>query len=143
MLMEVNKMSTKQEHVVIGTHYETGQTIELSMKNGFIQSIKKHKNSSNDKNIIAPGLVDIQMNGYMGTDFNDHPLSNSEWEKVIHQLTKVGITTFYPTIITNSYERLAQMFKKNVYCLNYPYINQFIGGFHLEGPYISMKDGPR
>src|SRR5699024_7476883 len=142
MPMGESNMSSENAHIITGIHYATGKSIKLSIKNGLIDSMKEYNNSKVKRNIIAPGLVDIQINGYMGIDFNDRSLHANEWEQTIHHLTKVGVTTFYPTVITNSFEQLARIFEENVsYLNNNPFIKQFIGGFHLEGPYISMKDG--
>src|SRR5699024_1114978 len=94
--------------------------------------------------VITPGLIDLQVNGFMGKDFNKNALHNNEWKEVIHELAKVGVTTFYPTIITNSVQHLETIFEENVTQLSSDNINaDLIGGFHLEGPYISREDGPR
>ncbi|MGN8648181.1 N-acetylglucosamine-6-phosphate deacetylase [Gracilibacillus sp. HCP3S3_G5_1] len=132
---------------LLGTHYLTGKKIEVQMVNGRIENIKEIEVFENDKNnhdIIAPGLVDLQVNGFMGIDFNKNPLTFSEWNKVTELLAGVGITTFFPTVITNSYEHLAHLFTETVknLCI-LPVHSNIVGGFHLEGPYISPEDGPR
>lgn len=137
-------MNREKEEIIRGIHYETGKKIRLSMQNGLIKSIQEYKGSGHEENMIAPGLVDIQINGYMGIDFNDQQLEESEWKKVVGHLAKVGVTTFYPTVITNSFEKLVEIFSENTnYLHDNPDVKKVIGGFHLEGPYISMDDGPR
>lgn len=137
-------MTFNQEQFISGIHYATGKTIDVIIKHGVIHAIHTRQETGQEAKMIAPGLVDLQINGYKGIDFNDQPLAKDEWEKVIEDLTSVGVTTFYPTVITNSFEQLVHIFKKNVaYLQKHPEIKQFVGGFHLEGPYISRDDGPR
>src|SRR5699024_223314 len=96
------------------------------------------------KQIIAPGFVDIQINGYKGYDFNEKSLEKEEWNAVTQHLLDVGVTTFYPTIITNSFDTLSNILKENMKILSEKGMyNGIIGGFHLEGPYLSPFDGPR
>src|SRR5699024_5746605 len=79
-----------------------------------------------------------------GFDFNEKPLNLEEWEAVVSELLDVGVTTFFPTVITNSIEELATIFEKNSTVLEESSLLQsVIGGFHLEGPYLSPYDGPR
>lgn len=125
---------------VNGIHYETGENIEIIVKNGLIHSL--NETAAESCHIIAPGLVDLQINGYMGIDFNKDPLSHEDWLKVFRHLSEVGVTTFYPTIITNSYNHLKYIFEENLKKFSSIDI-AMIGGFHLEGPYISIEEGPR
>ena len=46
---------------------------------------------------LAPGLIDLQLNGAFGHDFTDNP--DSIWT-VASQLPQLGVTGFLPTIIT-------------------------------------------
>ncbi|MDG5788596.1 amidohydrolase family protein [Evansella sp. AB-P1] len=124
-----------------GIHYESGKNIEVCVEDGIIASINEIREKCNS--VLAPGLVDIQVNGFMGIDFNDRPLQKNEWNTILIQLAKVGVTTFFPTIITNSFENLAYLFEVNVKQLKTVVYNDMVGGFHLEGPYISPMDGPR
>lgn len=130
--------------VIKGIHYKTGQCLRVEVKNGMIQSIKEMKEPLERSLMIAPGLIDLQINGYMGIDFNNQPLTVEKWEKIVNSLLKVGVTAFYPTIITNCFNHLAELFEKNMQALQKrPSLFDSVKGFHLEGPYISKEDGPR
>lgn len=136
-------MFYSKENLIKGIHYESGKTIAVRILDGYIESIQEIS-AENVTSIIAPGLVDIQINGYIGVDFNSRPLKENEWHKILYHLAKAGVTTLYPTIITNSFEQLAVIFEKNINMLETnTETKKRIGGFHLEGPYISMKNGPR
>src|SRR5699024_188170 len=126
-----------------GVHYKTGKYIEVIINQDYIEAIKELDEIKGCNQVIAPGLVDIQINGYKGYDFNQKPLTKEEWRGVSSHLLDVGVTTFYPTIITNSIENLTKLFKENMKVLNnLNMCNGMVGGFHLEGPYLSKKDGP-
>lgn len=131
-------------HVIKGIHYHTNKPIEVSVVNGQIKTIKDIPLEEDIEFIIAPGLVDLQINGFTGIDFNMNPLNSLEWKKVIQNLSSVGVTTFYPTMITNSKDQLSFLFQETMKQLLSGNIKKsLIGGFHLEGPYISKEDGPR
>ncbi|WP_040978421.1 N-acetylglucosamine-6-phosphate deacetylase [Oceanobacillus jeddahense] len=132
------------EVAIEGIHYETKKPSRIIMKEGYIKEIKEINELVNEGYIITPGLIDLQVNGFKGIDFNQKPLDKEEWKKVIQHLSQVGVTTFYPTIITNSTKKLASIFEENVKQLFTGFKHtDVVGGFHLEGPYISMEDGPK
>lgn len=141
--MERTKMNNGNKKKLTGIHYVTRKAIEVHIENGHIIDICFIEMQENLPT-IAPGLIDIQINGYLGIDFNRLPLNFSEWKLVATKLAAVGITTFYPTIITNSFSQLSLILKEAKKHLDeglFPV--DMIGGFHLEGPYISEEDGPR
>jgi N-acetylglucosamine-6-phosphate deacetylase len=85
-----------------------------------------------------PGLVDIQVNGFAGIDFNTPGLSGEQIRVAISALRATGVTCFLPTLITGPLERFSSCARALV-DLNDP----AIAGIHMEGPYISPVDGPR
>src|SRR4030088_3474629 len=55
---------------------------------------------------IAPGFVDLQVNGFAGADYNS---PETPLELICHSLQAMfatGVTRLYPTIITGSEERI-------------------------------------
>lgn len=92
---------------------------------------------------IAPGLIDVQINGYMGVDFSDENLTLDGIRKATQELWKEGVTTFFPTLITNEHSALKKNFAILATALDDPEIGVSIPGFHLEGPYISPVQGFR
>lgn len=83
--------------------------------------------------LIAPGFIDLQINGGFGCDFSTQP---EKVEEVAKKLLPYGTTSFLPTVITSSQEQyhsvLPQLQPRK---LN----NQGaeILGIHLEGPFCS------
>jgi N-acetylglucosamine-6-phosphate deacetylase len=122
-----------------GKDYRTGQPIVVKTENGLIVEIEKGQDGK-DLPWIAPGLVDLQVNGYGGVDFNSLPLSVDEIQNVIERLWKEGVTQFFPTVITNSPERIETIMEVIAEAAE---SRETIAGIHLEGPFLSPEDGPR
>lgn len=128
---------------VEGLHYLKNEPIKVSVKNGRIESIERSE-SEGLTQYIAPGFVDLQINGFKGVDFNSLATSEEDIVQGVHELFKEGVTSFYPTIITNSYENIHVLVQKIAEAAKkYPLVNNTIAGIHLEGPFLSLEDGPR
>ena len=60
------------------------------------------------------------------------------------KLRSEGVTTFFPTLITNSADNILRSVKAIAEaCRIYPEAAGAVGGIHLEGPFISAEDGAR
>ena len=89
---------------------------------------------------LAPGLIDIQLNGFAGIDFSDPDLEPEGVLGVLEPLWRTGTTSFCPTLITNTPERLSR---------NFSILEQArradrrfaraVPCYHLEGPYLSHE----
>ncbi len=89
--------------------------------------------------IVAPGFIDLQLNGGFGYDFTDHP--ESIWS-VGERLPSGGVTGFLPTIITSPLE----MAERAMQTLQAGAPKDWRGarplGLHLEGPFLNpVKKG--
>ena len=58
--------------------------------------------------IAAPGLIDLQINGNCGRDLNSTPMPPETLGEITRLLWRAGVTTFFPTIITNTPEAIRQ-----------------------------------
>jgi N-acetylglucosamine-6-phosphate deacetylase len=93
---------------------------------------------------IAPGFFDPQVNGYAGIDFNNKDLLPEDLHHAARAISVTGVTTFFPTLITASFERLVHQLKILKKAIEKDFlVSKICKGIHLEGPYISSKDGPR
>ena len=93
---------------------------------------------------IAPGFIDIQVNGFCGIDFNHLNFAGDDLVHVCRNLIKTGVTVFCPTLITADYSRLARNITEiREACKKHPLVRSMVLGIHLEGPYINPTDGPR
>ncbi|MFQ3588177.1 MAG: amidohydrolase family protein [Fimbriimonadaceae bacterium] len=80
--------------------------------------------------LLVPGFVDIHIHGAYGIDFMS--ASREEMRVLCNRLAEDGYECFLPTTITFSVDRIRQALA------NLPE-HEMIGGFHLEGPFISPK----
>jgi len=120
--------------------------VEIKVNNGIIESIsaKDPDKQKEGKIYIAPGLIDTQVNGYASVSYNRDGLTKEGVVKVTKAMWKEGVTTFFPTIVTNSSELITRNLQILVDALkNEPELSHSMPGFFLEGPYISPFDGFR
>lgn len=89
---------------------------------------------------IAPGWIDLQVNGYAGVDYNSPETPHEEIARSIQVLHSTGTTRFYPTIITGPAERITGSLRNLARAKE---SMPAIEGFHVEGPHICPDDGPR
>jgi N-acetylglucosamine-6-phosphate deacetylase len=129
---------------VDGLLYSNGRPVRIEIVDGKIGRIKELPSSSGVPEVyVAPGLIDIQVNGYMGVDFADQELSMEMMEKATRALWKAGITSYLPTVITSDRESLARSFSLLAGSMEHELIGPSIPGFHLEGPYLNPARGFR
>lgn len=87
---------------------------------------------------ISPGFIDLQLNGFAGIDFSAERLEARRAVAVLPEVWKTGVTTFCPTVITNSRESLLERFRvlEEARRLDACFARS-APCYHLEGPYIS------
>jgi len=125
-------------------HYGTGNPVIVEIRNGFIERIDESEKVNGSNLFIAPGLIDNQINGYAGVDFSSDSLREEDILKAAKAIWSDGVTSFFPTLITNSNERLLKNFRILSNAVNgNSELCDSIPGFHLEGPYISPVEGYR
>ena len=90
----------------------------------------------------TPGLVDLQVNGFAGVDFNTPGITAQTLQKALEAILASGVTTCLPTLITASEEHLKSCFSdlenSRQSC---QLAKMMIDGYHLEGPFISPHPG--
>jgi N-acetylglucosamine-6-phosphate deacetylase len=143
----MNYYNINAQQTVEGLHYITGKPVQVKIENGKIAEIKSVKKLKveNSKIIIAPGFFDNQVNGFAGVSFSfgESDLTQEGIETATRELWKMGVTTYLPTLTTNSQEVLVENFSLLAKAVNDKKLLGSIPGFHLEGPYINPEDGYR
>lgn len=138
---------TNGQQTIEGIHYKTGKPVQIEIQDGIIKSVKDIKKLSgkNAGLFIAPGFFDNQVNGFAGVSFalGESALTNDGIEKATRELWKKGVTTYLPTLTTNSQEVLVRNFGILAKAVDNEKIRGSIPGFHLEGPFINPEDGYR
>ncbi|HEY0851424.1 MAG TPA: N-acetylglucosamine-6-phosphate deacetylase [Bradyrhizobium sp.] len=84
--------------------------------------------------ILAPGFVDIQVNGGGGVLLNDQP-TEAGVRRIVQAHRRGGTTGCLPTLITDRTEVIEQLADVARPCLEIPGVL----GFHLEGPALNSS----
>jgi len=92
---------------------------------------------------VAPGFIDIQVNGYAGVDFGDPNAPLAAIDHAIEVLLSKGVTRFFPTVITGSQEEILGALRNIAKAKRELPRGRAMEAIHVEGPYISPNDGPR
>jgi hypothetical protein len=91
---------------------------------------------------VSPGLVDLQINGFAGVDFNDPAITPADLDRALEAMLKTGVTHCLPTIITAHPHELVERFR----ALDDAVAGSRLGplmcpGYHLEGPFLNPAPG--
>ena len=145
--MAVKKKDVKVKEIE-GLFYLDHAPVRVEITNGKVTNIVRiaELSDTNNKDYIAPGLIDNQVNGYSGVSFvfkGGSELTQKDIEEVTKALWKAGVTTYLPTLRTSDQEILLKSLSVLAKSINDPVLHGSIPGFHLEGPYISPEDGYR
>lgn len=85
--------------------------------------------------IIAPGFIDLQLNGCGGVNFNDE-ISIETFKLMNETNLKTGTISYLPTLITTSDENIEKALE--LVDKSEDLENVGVLGLHIEGPYISI-----
>src|SRR5450755_1000493 len=89
-----------------------------------------------DSGVLVPGFVDLQVNGYFGTELMTAGAAG--WELVARRLPETGTTAFLPTFITAPLaDLMAALRAAAAITAALPPAGARVLGVHLEGPFIS------
>lgn len=86
--------------------------------------------------ILAPGFIDVQVNGGGGFLFNEHPTVEAVYA-IAAAHRRFGTTSLLPTIITDRPEVMRAGFAAVREAMAQPDCG--VAGLHLEGPFISLR----
>lgn len=93
---------------------------------------------------VAPGFLDIQINGYGGQEFSSLDLTPDRVCDIVRGQRRFGVTRLCPTLTTQSPEVLAHGLRAIAQACELDRdVKGSIAGIHVEGPFISPDDGPR
>lgn len=119
---------------VSGGTNPVGAPVDLSIVDGLISDQTTGTNAFDATGLtVAPGFIDIQINGAYGFDFTNDP--TSIWA-VGARLPEQGVTSFCPTIVTAQPGRIPAA-QRAISTRPVGYVGAEPIGLHIEGPYIS------
>lgn len=115
-----------------------GGLAEVEIEADRIAAVHTLGTADPSKPYVSPGLVDIQINGFAGVDFSAPDLEPAQAVSILPALFRTGVTTFYPTLITNTRERILRNLRvlEQARRLDSRFARA-VPGYHLEGPYLS------
>src|SRR5580698_431675 len=128
-----------------GMNALTGSLVEIEFRET-IESVSQAslgKLKHDPPDWIAPGFIDIQVNGFAGVDYNQPDAPHSEIARSIHALFATGVARFYPTVITGAPADMESALRNLARAKDSLPEGDAIDGFHVEGPHIGIEDGPR
>jgi len=130
--------------IVEGLYYADSLPIKVTIEQGIISKITREPiGEGSERYFISPGLIDHQVNGYLSHSFVGGDLDAEGLKEVTEGFWSKGITTYLPTLTTQTDEVLLKSFKNLNELLEDSHLAQSIAGFHLEGPFISPEAGFR
>jgi N-acetylglucosamine-6-phosphate deacetylase len=125
-----------------GVEVSSGASVQVSFDRA-ITGVDHLIRPLNDGVFIAPGWIDLQVNGFAGVDYNSPASSHQQIAHSIRALFACGVTRFFPTVITGSPDNMAAALRNLAGAKESIAEGFAMEAFHLEGPYISPYDGPR
>ena len=93
---------------------------------------------------LAPSLIDLQVNGFGGVDYQDPSLSIEDLEQSVDCLKHHGCGGSLVTLISDEWGAILEKLRRLVRFRNSnPELKRFIRGWHIEGPFLSSEEGFR
>lgn len=127
---------------VIARDVFTGRTIRLKWEQGMLAGFEPAGERDARDLWVAPALIDLQVNGYGGIDFQRDSLGLEELLSAVRQLRLSGCCRFFLTLITTEWEVLLKRLA-HLRCLRSQSLEleRAVVGWHVEGPFLSAEPG--
>ena len=110
---------------------------KITFENGVVVRTESFEGQA-DHHLIAPGLVDIQMNGFGSIDVSR--ATSAEMATLGNELAMLGTTSWLGTITTAPLDVLL----RSIHSLHQMFSTQVVPGFtgiHVEGPFLGDAPG--
>jgi N-acetylglucosamine-6-phosphate deacetylase len=120
----------------------TGQSVRLRWEGAQITRIESAPPTAAEDLWIAPALIDLQINGFGGVDFQRDGLGLDDLLSATRQLQAAGCAQFLLTLITDEWTRLRERLRRlRALRAQSPELQHAIAGWHIEGPFLSAEPG--
>ncbi len=127
---------------ITARHYRTRQTVAVAWHQGVIRSIRPLAPVPDPEVWIAPALVDLQVNGFGGVDFQRDDLAVEDLRTAVQGLQAAGCTRFLLTLVTDEWPRMVERLRRvRELRATSPALEHAIAGWHIEGPFLSAEPG--
>ena len=132
---------------VVARDYRDGSWIELDVREGYIELVRQIDGpqvAEPEDDWVAPAFWDIQFNGRWGHSFSSPDLTIDQVASIVRAQGPLGASRVCPTLITAPPDHLIHAVSTiAAACEHYPDVAARVLGIHLEGPFISEREGYR
>ncbi len=145
--MSVFTTSSSQKSSVLGCVPGTSSVLQIEFTD-ILTNVDELLRPPLVSSYVAPGFIDLQVNGFAGVDYNDPGAGCEEVARSIRVMFQTGVTRFFPTVITGSHESMLASIRNLASCKAELLRSGQAEGvameaLHIEGPHISAETGPR
>lgn len=127
---------------ITGRLVDTGEVTRVRIEDGVIAELAPADTETDLW--LAPGLVDIQVNGYAGHDVNADDVTADVIRELVLALWRQGVTAFCPTVVSGPEAHIARALRAIRRARDDdPLVAHAIPCAHVEGPHLASEDGPR
>lgn len=128
----------------MGRDGQSGRLIRIGWRDGIVSRMESADGDPEAYPWIMSSLLDLQVNGFNGVDFQDVAISVEDLERAALGLQQHGCGGCLVTLITDDWDAMLAKLRRWVsFCADRPDLRQFFVGWHLEGPFLSEKNGFR
>lgn len=123
-------------------HYATRKPMRVTWRAGKIVAVNEVKEKPATDIWVASPLLDLQINGYAGVDFQQDDVTEAESLHAVRALHRDGCPKLFLTLVTDEWR--CMMARLRHYCelrRNNLELQGAILGFHIEGPFLSPEPG--
>jgi N-acetylglucosamine-6-phosphate deacetylase len=132
------------EGELLAWHYDTRQPVLLRWADGKIVELATTTEQPPRDRWVAPPLVDLQVNGFAGIDFQQDDLTTDALLQAVRGLHRDGCGRFLLTLISDEWPRLmARLGHLRRLRETSAELRHAIAGWHVEGPFLSSEPGYR
>jgi len=137
-------MTRTGELVLEGRLIEDDGAVRIAVRDGVVAELERLERDPTSDAWIAPGWIDLQVNGFAGHDPNAAGVQAGDVVAMVRSLWQCGTTAVCPTICTQSEGRILRSLRAVAdACDADPLVASSVVGIHVEGPHIAREDGPR
>ena len=132
---------------IIARDYRDSRWTELEICDGRIAAIRRADGPTVVGPLddwVAPAFWDIQTNGRQGHSFSSPDLTVDQVIAIVRAQAKLGTARLCPTLITAPVDHMLHGMRTiAAACATCPDIEARVVGIHIEGPFLSERDGYR
>jgi N-acetylglucosamine-6-phosphate deacetylase len=123
-------------------HYATGKHVRVGWRQGIITRFEAAARPPERGLWLAHALVDLQINGFAGVDFQRDNVTVEEALIAARALRAAACGRFFLTLITDEWPKLVERLKQlRQLRAGHEELRHAIAGWHIEGPFLSAEPG--